>query len=122
MGLIILITIVSIIFSDFLYLLIGAGKYIEFTIYFKVLIISELFRIIAGIFMTYRSFKLETYYNLFIVLFVSLVNILLNYLFLETSGIIFAAYSTLIATFLYFLLAVVFSSIPERKFYLRNKS
>ena len=114
-------SIITIYFSTIIYIATGASKYLNYTSYFKLLTIAEFFRIVAGLFLTYRSFRIQTYYNLFSIIFVAIFNIILNILFLKTFGVIFAAYSTLIATLLYFLISIFVSLLPEYKYARQNR-
>jgi len=115
-SIIALLSIFLIVFGKIIYILLGAGKYIPFLFYFNILIVAEFFRIVAGIFMTFRSFKLQSYYSLIVVAIVGLFNVTINYFFIKTQGIAFAAWSTLFSMVLYFILSLFFGFYPEMKF------
>mgnify|MGYP006149760557 CR=1 FL=1 len=94
------------VFSDYIYILFGAEKYIESISYFKILILAEGFRLSASIFMTFKSYKLQQAFIFKSLLFVSTLNIALNVIFLPLYGPVFAAVSTLITYFVYFLFSL----------------
>lgn len=106
-------------FRDYLYYVLGASKFVEFSYFFIYLVIAEMFRILASINLTYLSFIYKTKYTTYTIIFVSLVNILLNFLFIEKFGIIFAAYSTLLSCFVFFVISFIIS-IKKERFYMRS--
>lgn len=94
------------VFSNYVYILFGAEKYIGSIIYFKILIVAEGFRLSASIFMTFKNYKLQQAFIFKSLLFVSILNVALNVFFLPIYGPIFAAVSTLIVYFVYFLFSL----------------
>ena len=95
----------------------GADKYIGDIEVFNVLIVGEFFRVSAAVLMTYRTFKLQQYYSLMILCFIAIVNFLLNIIYLPVYGPNFAAYSTCFCFGLYFLVSILVSYFPERKYF-----
>lgn len=109
------ITTLIILLREYIYIAMGAGKYLEYIYYFIVLMIAELFRVVAGIFLIFRSYTVQTYYNLYLLLVITLLNVILNLYYIPKLGVVFAAYSTLLSTTAYLILSYIFSYLPELK-------
>jgi len=109
----------SIMVNKILYVVFGAGKYKQFSYLFVILVMAEFLRIFGSLNLTYRSFMIQNHFNLIILILSVLVNVVLNLVFIKTYGVVFAAYSTLIACGLYFIFSFFFSTLAERK-YLTN--
>ena len=114
---IILFTILFAFFKDFVYLLFGADKYSDFTQYFVLLLIGESFRLFGSVNFTYLTFKLKQNVILYTLIFVSILNVGLNIAFVPIYGVISAVYSTLLCYILYFILSLIFSVLPERRYF-----
>jgi len=105
------------VFSNFIYILFGASKYIESKEYFYWLIGGEFFRLTGAILFTFRVFKLQQIYTISSLIVVAILNLALNLIFMEAHGPLVAAYSTFFSYFIYFLMSFCISYIPEKKYF-----
>lgn len=115
-GLLIFVTIVLFIFSDLAYKALGAADYLDELDYFYWLLFGELLRVIASIYMTYRTFRLQQGYIFASLSLVALLNVVLNIIFIPQYGPIAAAVSTFLSFVVYFFLSMVFSFLPEKRY------
>jgi O-antigen/teichoic acid export membrane protein len=111
-----LFLIILILSRGYLYQILGAEKFSDYSHFFIYLSIAEIFRIFASINFTYLTFIYKTKYTTYSILFISILNIFLNLLFLKSHGIIFAAYSTIISCVVFFLLSYFISIRLENKY------
>jgi O-antigen/teichoic acid export membrane protein len=105
------------IFSTEIYTIFGASKYIGDGKYYYWLLVGEFLRISAAVLMTFRTYKLQQHYILITLITISLLNVVLNFIFIPTYGPVFAAYSTCAVYFVYFIVSVFLSYLPERKYF-----
>jgi O-antigen/teichoic acid export membrane protein len=116
--LILLIVTIALIFTrKYVYIFMGADKYLDFTYIFILIIIAEFLRIIAGLFLTFRAYTLENWYGTVVVGISALLSLTLNILFIPRYGILFAAWTQIISAFVYFLLTYFIAIRPERTFF-----
>lgn len=111
-----LLAALFIVFRDFIYFLFGAEKYSTSSEYLAILIAAEVFRLIASIFMTYKTYKLQQF-SIFKSLFlVSILNLILNMMLVPSFGVIAAAWSTLATYVFYFIISYFISYRFEKRF------
>jgi len=113
----VVVSILMMIFAEELYQIFGASDYVKEVEYFYWLLAGEFFRILAAINMTYRSFKLQQHYSIYILGLVGVLNVLINYVYMKEYGPIVACYSTIISYLFYYILSFLFSSLPEQKYF-----
>jgi len=106
------------IFRDEIYTLFGATQYIEHSQYLILLVAGEVFRLIASIMMTYRTYKLQQNYILTCLVVISIFNLLLNMLLIPVYGPIAAAWTTLLTYILYTIISFFISFRHERNYLL----
>lgn len=111
-----LLIVFCFVFSDLIYFIMGAKKYVEYKYIFKILLVSEFFKILSSFYGLFLTYKIKVFQNFLILSFGSIVNIILMYLFLSSYGIVFAAYSILVSNMIVFLLFLVFSYRREQNF------
>jgi O-antigen/teichoic acid export membrane protein len=111
------VTVVLVLFRRYIYILMGADQYLDFTHIFSLLVVAELLRIISGFFLTFRAYTLQTWYTMIIVGMSAVISIILNLIFIPSFGIISAAYIQVAVSIIY-LIATYFLAIkPEKKFF-----
>lgn len=116
-SILIVVILALMVFSNFVYAVFGASKYIDSQEYFYWLIGGEFFRLTGAILFTFRVFKLQQIYTISSLIFVAILNLAINIIFMEANGPLVAAYSTFLSYFIYFLLSVAVSYIPEKKYF-----
>lgn len=116
--LLLIMLIVLFISAKYLYLLLGAKIYLETNslIIFRILLLAEFFRVSSSFFGLFLTYSLQTFKNLFILSAGSILNVILQFLFLRKYGIMFSAISTLISSVLIFILMIIFSYKKEIQF------
>jgi O-antigen/teichoic acid export membrane protein len=116
--LILLITTIALIVTrKYVYIIMGADKYLDFTYIFTLIIIAEFLRIVAGLFLTFRAYTLENWYGTLTVGISAIISLSLNLLFIPHYGIFFAAWTQIISAFAYFVLIYFTAIRPERVFF-----
>lgn len=108
--------LILVIFRAYFYQILGAAKFINYSIFFVYLVLAEAFRICGSINFTFLSFIYKTKYSTYSIIFISALNIALNLLFIQKIGIVFAAYSTLICCFIYFVISYVVAIRMESRY------
>ena len=110
----ILSSLLMIYFAKFLYLLMGAGKYSGTVWIFQVLMVSEIFRVLGSLNVTYFSYILRGY--LITIAFGVLGSLKLgaNFFYNENLGVEFFVYSTVFIYVLFFLFSIS-ALFAERK-------
>jgi hypothetical protein len=116
LSLMLLIVILSIIFRNQIYWLMGASDYMEYSYMYSFLVISEFFFVIAGLWGIYLSYALKTHVTLLIYLLGAVFNIIILGLFLPLYGIIVAPLSILTTNIFMATLMFIVSFRMERKF------
>lgn len=112
------VSITLIIIRKPLYLVMGAEQYLNYTNIFVLLVIAEVIRIIGSLFLTFRTYRLQTWYSVLTTFVSAAITIMLNFLFLAKYGIIFAALVQ-VATSIVFLFLVYFLAIKQERSYFR---
>lgn len=110
-----LITVVLIFSREYVYILLGATQYLEFTNIFIYLVIVEFIRIVSGLFLSFRSYTLQTTYALFAILIPTICQLVLNIVFIPKFGVYFAAFTQVASALIYLLITIFIAIIPERK-------
>lgn len=110
-------TLSLILFRKNVYIVLGATKYLEFTNIFIFLVIAEFIRIVSGLFLTYRSFTLQTWYSFFSIGIPSIIQFVLNFIFIPKYGLYFAAITQIMSSILYFSITYFFAIIPEKQYF-----
>lgn len=113
-----IVSITLIILRKSLYLIMGAEQYLDYTNIFVFLVIAEVIRIIGSLFLTFRTYRLQTWYSVLTTFVSAAITISLNFLFLAKYGIIFAALVQ-VATSIVFLFLVYFLAIKQERKYFR---
>ncbi len=108
------------IFSDFVYFILGASSYSNEKGYFHWLLLGEFFRVVASIFFTFRTYKLEQKTIIISLFVISVLNVTLNIIFIPLYGPIAAAITTSFCFALHLIISIFFSVLPENKYILRN--
>jgi O-antigen/teichoic acid export membrane protein len=111
-----MVTLGILFFKDTVYVILGAAGYISESEYFLPLLLGEMCRTIASVLMTFLTFKLQQAHILLSMLFIAILNIVLNILFVPYWGPIAAAYCTLMCFILYLGVSFFISYIPERRY------
>jgi hypothetical protein len=115
-----LVTFLMIIFAKYIYIIMGASQYIEKIDIFRILLIAELLRFTGSIYLHYMAYKIKIWISFLIYLVSALINVLLLYFFLSSTGIEMAAYAALISSVFTLILSLIFSYIPEYKYLIKN--
>lgn len=113
--LMIVVSALAFIFSDLIYTIFGATKYIDYTHYFRILVIAELIFTITTFYNTYIGYVLKTYITLIICSIGSIVNLIIL-CFLNKFGIALAAYAILVANIIMSILYFLTAYRMERKY------
>ena len=103
----------AIIFANQLYIIMGAGDYIEYLVFFRILVFSELLNVVGGFYGTYLSYSLKTYVSMIIYFVSAVVNIIILLSLLKSSGIITAAVGILISNSILFFFHILVSRKME---------
>lgn len=115
---ILLVVSIGLIFTrKYVYIFMGAEKYLEFANIFILLIIAEFIRIVAGLFLTYRTFTLENWYGTAIVGISAVLSFVVNIILIPEHGIFIAACSQILSAVVYFVLTYFIAIRPERVFF-----
>jgi O-antigen/teichoic acid export membrane protein len=109
------VAIVLILFRKQLYIVMGADQYVDYTEIFLILIIAEIIRIIASLYLIYRTYKMQTLYNIMVISVCATVSLGLNYLLLADYGVVVAALVQLITALLYFIIVYFVAIRQEMK-------
>lgn len=112
-----LFVIVLIIGRKYVYILLGADQYLEFTNIFIYLIIAEFFRIVAGLYLTFRSYTLQTSYALVAILIPTVIQLIMNIIFIPRFGVYFAAITQVASAAIYLIITLYIAIKPERKYF-----
>lgn len=108
-----IVTVTLIVFRKYIYILMGANQYLDFTHIFILLAIAEFLRIISGLFLTFRAYKLQTWYSTIAVGISAGISVILNLIFIPKFGIIAAAYVQVAASSIYLLITFFLAVKPE---------
>lgn len=114
-------TLLLIFGRRFVYIVLGASHYLEFTDIFIYLIIAEFIRIIAGLYLSFRSYTLQTHYSLYAIAIPTIIQLVLNIIFIPKYGLYFAAYTQLASALLYFIITIFTAIKPERKYFIYDR-
>ncbi|CEK10231.1 lipopolysaccharide biosynthesis protein [Legionella hackeliae] len=115
-GALVAATVGLLLFKDIVYIIFGARNYIDQSGYFVPLLLGEMLRTIASILMTFLTFKLQQKNILLSLLFISILNVILNILLVPSFGPMASAYCTLLCFSLYLVVSFFTSFIPEAKY------
>lgn len=114
---VILISLGSAIFSKMFYFILGASAYSSSRLLYSVLSIGEAFRILASILMTFQSYKNNTSISIGCLGAIGILKFAINLFFIQHTGVWFLVVSTVVGYFIYFICAIFFGWLPERKFW-----
>lgn len=89
------VSLIAFIFSESIYILMGASAYLNDIIIFRIMIIAELIFVIGNIWSTYLSYAIKTYVSLAIYFSGGFFNFLVLYCYLDKYGIIIVPISYL---------------------------
>ena len=109
-----IISIALILCTPIIYILLGAQNYLEYSKYFKLLIIGEFFNVISQFYAIYLSYKLKTITSFVIALLGTILNILLLLLFTERFGIIACCYSSIISFLVILIIHLIYTYRMEQ--------
>lgn len=112
-----LLTIALIFGRKYVYIILGASQYLSYTNIFVYLVIAEFMRIVAGLFLTFRSYTLQTWYSLIAIGIPSIIQVIMNIIFIPKYGIYFAATMQVMSALIYFFLTFALVVIPERRYF-----
>lgn len=112
-----LLTVILILGRKYVYILLGATQYLEFTNLFVFLIIAEFIRIVTGLFLSFRSYTLQTTYAFVAILIPTIIQLVMNIVFIPKNGLYFAAYAQVISALIYFLITIFIAIIPEKRYF-----
>jgi O-antigen/teichoic acid export membrane protein len=112
----ILICALAIIFAEHLYILMGASEYLEYVLFFRILVISELLFITGSFFGTYLAHIIKTKISLLVFFISAIINILILFVFLKSYGVIIAAMGILMSNLFIFLFHIVYTRRLENEF------
>ncbi|WP_188052803.1 lipopolysaccharide biosynthesis protein [Vibrio harveyi] len=101
---------------EYIYILLGAGDYIEEHRYFFILLIGEIFRVLASTYMIYFTYRLKQGFILFSMTIISILNLLLNVILIPKFGPISAAFTTVFSYFIYFVISLRCYFLERRYF------
>lgn len=104
------------IFSKQIYILLGAGKYIEYVHFFRLLVISEIIYTITSFYSAYLGFVIQTYKMLIVCSIGAIVNLGLLFLFLQKEGLIVAPVAILVSNIIMAIMLFCLSYPGERKY------
>lgn len=120
-GFIILLSFIAVILmflSKPLYIVMGAEQYLDFTYIFIILVIAEVTRIVGSIFLTFRTYRLQTWFSTLTIFVSAIVSMTCNYIFIPIFGIIVAAIVQVVTSIIYLVL-VYFLTIRQERDYFR---
>jgi O-antigen/teichoic acid export membrane protein len=116
------VTVALIIFRKYLYILLGATQYLDYTNIFIFLAIAEYIRTVSGFYLIYRDFTLQVWYGTITIGISALISVILNIIFIPNFGIYFAAFTQLLSAIIYFCITYFIAIRPERNYFrLANK-
>lgn len=118
LGVLLIMLIIFIFGAEYIYILLGASKYLSSNslIIYKILLVAEFLRVASSFFGLYLTYSLKTITSLIILATGSIMNILLQFLFLKEYGIILSSVSTLVSSLIILLLMILFSYQKEKQF------
>jgi O-antigen/teichoic acid export membrane protein len=117
-GFMMLVCTVAIIFANQLYVLMGANEYLDYVLYFRILVLAELLFIIGGFFGTYLAYILKTHVSMVVFGLGSVINITLLLIFLQSHGVVVAAYAILATNIFIFSFHVFYTRRLEGNYLL----
>ncbi len=109
-------TLIAFFFTDELYLLMGAKKYIEFSGLFKILLLSELFFTLSNFYGIYLSHLYKTIQMLIIYFIGALINLFVLFSFINNFGVHAAAYAMLASNIFLFTFHFFYTKRKEDRF------
>jgi O-antigen/teichoic acid export membrane protein len=112
------VAVVLIFLRKPLYIAMGAEQYLNYTYIFVILIIAEVTRIVGSLFLTFRTYRLQTWFTTLTILVSAVFAISCNFIFLPRYGIIVAAIVQVVTSVIYLLL-VYFLAIRQERDYFR---
>lgn len=112
-----LFTLILIFSRKFVYIILGASQYLDYTYIFIYLIIAEFIRIVSGLFLSFRSYTLQNWYSLIAIAIPSIIQICMNIIFIPKFGVYFAAIMQLISAILYLFITIFLAVIPEKRYF-----
>lgn len=116
-----IVSIFAIIFAKQLYILMGAGEYLEYILFFKILVLAELINVIGGFYGTYLSYAIKTHLSMIFYFAATVVNIIILVSLLKSNGIITAAIGILISNIILLAFHLLVSRRMEVKFLKTNE-
>ena len=112
LGYLVLFFVVSLIaiyiFSDLIFLVFVDEQYLSAKKYFPYLLLGFFFQSLYFICVNFLFYEKKTYLVAKFTVFSALVNVVLNYIFIQEYGVMGVAYSTLITWVVYFLLVIFY--------------
>lgn len=111
------IAVVLILLRQQLYIVMGAEQYLNYTYLFVILIIAEVTRIVGSLFLTFRTYRLQTWFTTLTILVSAIFAITCNFIFLPRYGIIVAAIVQVVTSVIYLLLVYFLAIRQEREYF-----
>lgn len=108
-----LLCVGTIMFSKYIYIIMGASSYLDYRWMFCVLALSEMFRQWGAINMTYQSYVKNNIINVVILTVLGVIKLGTNWLCITSYGVVILLKSTLICYILYFILSLYFGYYKE---------
>lgn len=112
-----LVTAILIICRKYLYILLGASQYLDYTDIFICLAIAEFIRIVAGFYLIFRTFTMQNWYGTIAIGISAFISLILNIIFIPKYGIYFAAFVQVFTAVIYFLITYFIAIRPERNYF-----
>ena len=108
-----LLCVGTIVFSKYIYMIMGASNYLDYRYMFCILALSEMFRQWGAINMTYQSYVKNNIINVVILAVLGVIKLGTNWLCIADYGVDILLKSTLICYVLYFALSLYFGYYKE---------
>ena len=115
-----LLSLGSMYFADYLYIILGASAYTNNSWMFFLLALAEMFRQWGSIGITFQSFKKNTVINISCLSILGISKLVFNCMYIDEYGVIILFYSTIACYFLYLLCGLYFGILRERHYMQSN--
>lgn len=113
---IIVVGLFSFFFAELIYRILGASQYMDYVLYFRILVISSVIHTIASFYGNYLGYALKTYISLIICAIGAAVNVIMLHLLMPTYGLGVVAIAILSANIIMALLMFATAYRMEQKY------
>jgi O-antigen/teichoic acid export membrane protein len=113
---IMMVCLFAIVFANELYVLMGARDYLDYVLYFQILVFSEFLYTTGGFFGTYLAHILKTHLTMLVFSISAVINLVILILFLKTYGVVIAALGIMVSNVFMFCFHMCYTRRLENEF------